>query len=294
MVFESLGTNMYSTYVGPRDLTSENIGRLATPGLEKCFADPNGIRGVGTFTWDEFSSYISDGDYTRLSRTECESFAAEQNAAGTKALIVLVNEISVNDGGDQAILWGGANRGIPNYADTLLFYIEYASSFALVNSSSETYVTCTSWENYQDAYEPEGTLSARECLSIPTDEKCQLLYNPPICIVISLTALAKIVAMFLAARVGRSKSAPLLTRGDAVASFVSRPDSSTEGQCWLSNKDVHKGEWKVFQQNRTGKSPTLVNRQPRYKSLVRRKWLVQVPSKRKWVASLSLSVDPTN
>ena len=299
MVFESLGTNLFGTYVGPRDLTSENIGRLTTPGLEKCFAAPGGISGVEPFTWDEFSSYISDGSYTRLNLTECESLATDQNAAGSKALIVLVNEISVNDGGNQAILWTGGIGGIPNSNVPLLSRIEWARSFALANTTSEPYVACTSWKNSQDAYEPEGILSARECLLIPTDEKCQLLYNPPICIVISLTALAKIVAMFLAARIGRFKSAPLLTRGDAVASFVSRPDSSTEGQCWLSNKDVHKGDWKVFQQNRTGISPILVNRrgteeQPRYKQLVRRKWHVQVPSKKKWVATLFLSVGLAN
>ncbi|KAJ6071510.1 hypothetical protein N7499_009524 [Penicillium canescens] len=294
MVFESLGTNLFGTYVGPRDLTSENIGRLTTPGLEKCFAAPAGISGVGSFTWDEFSSYISDGSYTRLSLTECESIATDQNAAGTKALIVLVNEISVNDGGNQAILWTGAFGGLPNSnAGTLLSGIEGTRSFSLVNTSSETYVACTSWKNSQDAYEPGGTLSAQECLSIPTDERCQLLYNPTICIIISLTALAKIMAMFLAARIGRSKTAPLLTRGDAVASFVSRPDSSTEGQCWLSNKDVHNGDWKVFQQNRTGMPPVLANRrgteeQSRYKKLVRRKWQVQVPSKKKWVATLFL------
>jgi hypothetical protein len=297
MVFESLGTNLFGIYVGPRDLTSENVGRLTTPGLEKCFEAPAGI---GTFPWDDFSSYISDGSYTRLTMTECDRLATAQNAAGSKALIVLVNEISVNDGGNRAILWTGSFGGAPNsIRPTVLRDIQSARSFALFNTSSETSVACTSWQTSEDAYEPGGTLSARECLSIPTDEKCQLLYNPPICIVISITTLAKTVAMFLAARIGRSKSAPLLTRGDAVASFVSRPDPSTEGQCWLSNKDVHRGEWKVFQKDRNELSPILVNRrdteeQPRYKRLVRRNWHFQVPSKKRWVATLFLSVHPVN
>jgi hypothetical protein len=298
IVLESLGTNLFGIYVGPRDLSSENIGQLTTPGLDKCFAAPAGIDGAGTFTWEEFSSYISDGSYKRLSLTECERLATDQNAAGSKALIVLVNEVSVNDGGNQAILGTGSFGGLPNnHADTLLSYIGGARSFALNNTLSEKYIECTSWKNFQDAYDPGGTLSARECFSIPTDEKCQLLYNPPICIVISLTALAKILAMFLAARIGRSKSAPLLTRGDAVASFVSRPDFSTEGQCWLSNKDFYNGEWKVFQEDHNEISPNLVNRryteeQPRYKRLVRRKRQFQVPSKKRWVATLFLLVHP--
>lgn len=76
------------------------------------------------------------------------------------------------------------------------------------------------------------------------EENCQLLYSPPICIIISLAASVKVVAMFLAARVSRSRSPPLLTVGDAVASFMTRPDPTTKGVCWISSADVHSGLWK--------------------------------------------------
>ncbi|PYI08290.1 hypothetical protein BO78DRAFT_441621, partial [Aspergillus sclerotiicarbonarius CBS 121057] len=79
-----------------------------------------------------------------------------------------------------------------------------------------------------------------DCLVIPTKGRCQLLYNPPIGITIVLTATIKVAAMFLAAKLDRHRSAPLLTIGDAVASFLTRPDPTTMGMCWLSKSDVPK------------------------------------------------------
>ncbi|KAL4909356.1 hypothetical protein BDW74DRAFT_146431 [Aspergillus multicolor] len=49
--------------------------------------------------------------------------------------------------------------------------------------------------------------------------------------------------MFLAARLDRSRSAPLLTIGDAVASFLSRPDHTTNGRCWVGRSEVRKMTW---------------------------------------------------
>lgn len=39
MVFESLATNEYGIYLGPTDLSPDNIGTLATPALKKCFPE---------------------------------------------------------------------------------------------------------------------------------------------------------------------------------------------------------------------------------------------------------------
>lgn len=82
------------------------------------------------------------------------------------------------------------------------------------------------------------------CLAVESEEHCQLLYSPPICIVIALTTLVKICVMVLAGRVGRDRPAPLLTLGDAVASFMEQPDPTTAGQCWMSRTDVLHGRWK--------------------------------------------------
>ncbi|KAE8376759.1 hypothetical protein BDV26DRAFT_293783 [Aspergillus bertholletiae] len=79
-----------------------------------------------------------------------------------------------------------------------------------------------------------------EYLAIKAEEHCQLLHSPVISVIISLTAFAKVVTMSLAARVSRDRSPPLLTVGDAVASFLTRPDPTTKGMCWVSSED-HEG-----------------------------------------------------
>ncbi|CAG8898361.1 unnamed protein product [Penicillium egyptiacum] len=135
------------------------------------------------------------------------------------------------------------------------------------------------------------TYSVDGCLVINSEERCQLLYSPPICIIIALATLLKVVAMFLAARIGRHRSPPLLTVGDAVASFMEKPDSTTEGMCWLSNADVRRGAWKVPQKTEDPAEEPLGASQPEpkvYKRLSGRKHWMQASSLARWIATLIL------
>ncbi|KAI9924291.1 hypothetical protein MW887_007241 [Aspergillus wentii] len=93
-----------------------------------------------------------------------------------------------------------------------------------------------------------------ECLVIKTPERCELLYNPPICIAVIITAAVKVTAMFLAARLDRHRPQPLLTVGDAVASFLAKPDDTTVGRCWMDNSNV-RGGWKSRTRTRTRRLP---------------------------------------
>ncbi|KAJ5961043.1 uncharacterized protein N7479_008193 [Penicillium vulpinum] len=132
------------------------------------------------------------------------------------------------------------------------------------------------------------------CLVIKSKERCQLLYSPPICIIIALTTFLKVIAMFLAARISRHRSAPLLTVGDAVASFMEKPDSTTEGICWLSNADVRRGAWKVPQKSEDPAGEPLARvgeREPKvYKRLSRRKRWMQASSLSRWITTLVLCI----
>ncbi|OOO12031.1 hypothetical protein OAory_01085010 [Aspergillus oryzae] len=51
----------------------------------------------------------------------------------------------------------------------------------------------------------------------------------------------RVFAMYLAAHLQRSRAPPLLTTGDAVASFLERPDDTTKGMCWASKRHIGKG-----------------------------------------------------
>lgn len=82
-----------------------------------------------------------------------------------------------------------------------------------------------------------------DCLVIPAEGKCQVLYNPPISIAIIVTATIKVAAMLLSAKLDRNRSVPLFTVGDAISSFLSRPDPTTTSACWLSKSDMSSQEW---------------------------------------------------
>ncbi|RAQ74509.1 hypothetical protein COH21_003727 [Aspergillus flavus] len=94
---------------------------------------------------------------------------------------------------------------------------------------------------YSDISPLYRTHSLSGCLAFEGKKNCQLLLSPSIAVIVSLAALMKVFAMYLAAHLQRSRAPPLLTTGDAVASFLERPDDTTKGMCWASKRHIRKG-----------------------------------------------------
>lgn len=109
-----------------------------------------------------------------------------------------------------------------------------------------------------------------------------------------LTGLLKVMAMILAARIGRSRSPPLLTVGDAVASFMSKPDRTTEGMCWISSVDVRGGMWKKLshgQQARAEQDESVPEEKTiTFRRLSPLKFWVHAASARRWVLTMIMLV----
>lgn len=315
MIFESIGTNEFGYIVAPSDINPDNVGNLTTPELDQCFVYPNYMI-MGNMTWSDFATIIAGQQYNRISTEQCMSYFNATNQRGIKALVALTPDLSVGDGGNDAILSVQVLEGMPsssstggNYAvnhfgtngyaaqghqiwatkyasDEIalsvdggpLYYTynissvndcvaeggkrqacanavevmdwmnkgsakpvgsvrDYVDTHGMAGVNVENRVTCgksESWDKY----------AISECLAVPAEQHCRLMYSPPICIVVALTTLVKVVAMFLAGRLSQPRSPPLLTLGDAVESFVVNPDCNTAGMCWLSSSDVHRGGWK--------------------------------------------------
>ncbi|KAL1968002.1 hypothetical protein VTN77DRAFT_2419 [Rasamsonia byssochlamydoides] len=90
--------------------------------------------------------------------------------------------------------------------------------------------TLVGWDSVIGDYSIDG------CLSISVEERCQLLYNPPICLVVIGCAIVKVACMYLTARQDREEI--LVTVGDAIASFLAQPDPTTAGRCWMDKSRV--------------------------------------------------------
>ena len=126
--------------------------------------------------------------------------------------------------------WDGINDSYSNATNSLLFFQDslQGSIFesdvpSLLRCSSE--VTCqVSLANLSD---PQNWLGY--CLSVPTEEHCKLQFSLAIMIVVIVCNLIKTICM--SAIVWKRDLEPLVTLGDAIASFMDRPDVTTKGNC---------------------------------------------------------------
>lgn len=76
------------------------------------------------------------------------------------------------------------------------------------------------------------------CLAEEADERCKIQVLPKIAIIVTALNLFKAILIFYV--VFGVKENPLLTIGDAVASFLEKKDDTTRGMCLLSVKEVKK------------------------------------------------------
>ncbi|KIK53477.1 hypothetical protein GYMLUDRAFT_178990 [Collybiopsis luxurians FD-317 M1] len=73
------------------------------------------------------------------------------------------------------------------------------------------------------------------CINYPVEPKCQLEFNLPLLAVVIAFNAVKVVCMAFAAV--KIKDEPLVTIGDAIASFIDDPDPHTRGLCLASRSD---------------------------------------------------------
>ncbi|KAJ3944125.1 uncharacterized protein N0V96_005650 [Colletotrichum fioriniae] len=100
------------------------------------------------------------------------------------------------------------------------------------NSTCEDYLL--ELRTTSGGWKPLGS-SVKECYSQKTEEHCKLLFSSALCWTVTAFNLAKGVLMLFVA-FGMGEEDPLMTIGDAVASFLQYQDESTADMC-LKSKD---------------------------------------------------------
>jgi hypothetical protein len=76
------------------------------------------------------------------------------------------------------------------------------------------------------------------CLSERAEEHCKLQFVPAIAILVTILNLCKAILIFYVAFGTTSTEEPLLTMGDAVASFLEEEDHTTKDMCLLTVHEV--------------------------------------------------------
>ena len=116
--------------------------------------------------------------------------------------------------------------GIPDdYAD---YHCDQTKAGCCYNFISKVVADAAQWA-------PQG-IPADHCLSEKVEGECGYNVNIAILIVVVVCNLGKVLSMLYVAFY--IKDDPLMTVGDAVQSFLSRPDKATTGMCLISKADV--------------------------------------------------------
>jgi len=74
------------------------------------------------------------------------------------------------------------------------------------------------------------------CLSEKLPEKCKVQYSLPLAIVAFGCNIVTVTVICYAALTSAATTMPILTYGDAIASFLRTPDETTKGQCMVSRE----------------------------------------------------------
>ena len=74
------------------------------------------------------------------------------------------------------------------------------------------------------------------CAKTTTNSPCKLVFDAHIIVIVIICNAIKALCMFLV--VLKADDYPLVTLGDAIASFLEHPDPTTKGMCLVSKQDV--------------------------------------------------------
>ena len=128
------------------------------------------------------------------------------------------------------------------------------------------------------------------CLSRKLTEQCELHFSPAICLVVIVCNIIKVLCMSLTALSNRTDI--FLTVGDAVASFLSRPDPSTERMGLVSRSNLFRGPqpWPSFRRDYLQLAVKDASRLPAWATLPpRQRWTRALPTSQ-WIVTIGVYV----
>ncbi|KAL9622901.1 MAG: hypothetical protein Q9160_002827 [Pyrenula sp. 1 TL-2023] len=149
--------------------------------------------------------------------------------------VVMVTQPKADDSNSSLLGYTGASPSMSKYGDArsgghtnywLCNDLPVSANIAWTCNTDKLHAS--NWTLF--SYKPEYFLSQE------TEEHCELLFSRNIMIVVIICNAIKMLVM-IAALKGAAKN-PLVTFGDAAASFLENPDPYTKGLCLLSKPDI--------------------------------------------------------
>ncbi|KAI1753957.1 hypothetical protein F4782DRAFT_545308 [Xylaria castorea] len=177
--------------------------------------------------------------WERLEIEECKTeYVACRGLQKRRSVVLVVDKVGgwvLNDvwqlNKTEAEFW---DQYIPSVKPNHLFF---DAQCAMVAAS--TFGVAISCENNCHSALDSFNLNISYCLAEPLENICQIGLSPALLLGVALCVIAKtITAVVVTTVLNRTEQKPLVTLGDAVASFIEHPDPVTAGFCTIDQKQV--------------------------------------------------------
>ncbi|PLB45493.1 hypothetical protein P170DRAFT_389378, partial [Aspergillus steynii IBT 23096] len=227
-VFSSISTFDYGVFMIPNDLSpTESLVNDVNTNSSKAFQSHVGSDATVV------REQIFNGSFTNTTIADClAKYNVEFNTQYSTLIFVADREYFHNTSSLRGMNMRGLNSPYSIYNDL------QEHPYGLVNWTMNRWY----WSYRVPFYwfdNPVQIVLPSHCLIKEEEQRCQLFFSLPLAIVVIICNATKAVCMLLAARVKRRDL--LLTVGDALASFLTRPDSTTRGRCLLSRAEIARG-----------------------------------------------------
>jgi hypothetical protein len=237
--------------------------------------------------------------YGKCTKQDLQPFAHNFSVPTSSWVIPEVNKTALSNSTYPFNLTTEDYYYIADSGSNDLFIHKYASNPSVWRNSSWTAflqagnVCASAWENASGF--STSQFQVDYCLSQKIDEKCQLIFSLPICLTVIICNIVKVSCMFLTAHDKRKEI--FLTIGDALSSFLSKPDPTTKGRCLLSASNITKSSqpWKASidkdgDDRQTLPSTQLLPGEPDALQSAKKRW-IQAVSISHWIGTVSLFVN---
>lgn len=122
---------------------------------------------------------------------------------------------------------------------TIDFFNRYLNA---VNHTNDSINSGSTWGNNNLTYglaQDVANLTVSYCLAEPIDRVCHVGLSVTLLLAVTACVFVKtITAVVVTLVLGHRDSAPLVTLGDAIASFIEQPDPTTFGMCTIGQRDI--------------------------------------------------------
>jgi hypothetical protein len=181
------------------------------------------------------------GKLDRLENKECiDAYAVPLQTNRRNVIVVTKNNSSRTDVFDafEAPVPSATNRNGPEQYSWLCQKLKLNSNDQCLYHTEHLRLDASLWTITDNA-------KIMYCLSERTEEHCKVQLSVPFVLIVFFVCLFKTIVMFAVAFF--TYEAPLMTTGDAISSFLTRPDRHTRYMC-LASKDYiirHKNGWRA-------------------------------------------------